>query len=671
MASTPLLIISSKGLAVASRATPTGPFINIKGFAIGSAYGYEVTKEQESLSGDMLYEGAVSSYSYIGNNIINLVCKLPPDAGPFDFGEVALYLEDGTMFAKATFDKPQSKYSSLGTNLSLTYSFNCLLQLEQSVAVFQIVSAEGSQQSVLQVAAWTEVVPPEMAANPDIPLVVVQELDGNGNGTLLVQSSNTKWTPAGTFYLLGNFVIGNASSTWLDFPIEQWPYTEAYLSPYPVESKSFVVETAEGYFRSVASIQHIGTPVNTVRLLLNPDPLPSIPGSGSTVGIHINDPAIGTAFSLWSNLRQIIANAVQPLSATVSVANLTASINGGGEAAASVTALAEGNAPYVYYWSNVSGLATFDDPTKATVSVRAQLANGGIAQGVVQCEIRDSFGLRTTVQVPWAYSSELAWVVPTQAMFPGSTSFIYDSITRKSTVTYATAGTFSFVPPNTTVGASDLIGAGGGGGGGAAVPSGNSNYAWGGAGGGGGAGGHRALANIELLAGVPKTIVVGKGGTGGLSVAAGLANTGVTGESTQAFNTSVPGGLGGQGAYSFCCGTDPGYSEGGLGIDPSGGTGGRGSRGGSGPAGGIHVDGTAATGNNAGAKGVDSAGGYCGGGGGGGGDAGQLGGAGADSGAGISGYAGRKGGGGGGSSGGWTGGAAGGKGGDGEVKIVF
>ena len=192
MPATPIFIITSTGSQVASQATPTGPFIEIGSFKVGTAFGYEVTPDDQDLTGEVLFEGQVSSYSYLGDNIIKLVCKLPPEAGPFEFGEVGLYLTDGTLFAKAAFDTLQSKYSSLGTNLSLTYSFNCLLQLAQSVSVFDIVGAsQGSP--ILSISNWSDIVPPEQSAFEETNLLFLTEPDRVGDSTLLVKASPTKW----------------------------------------------------------------------------------------------------------------------------------------------------------------------------------------------------------------------------------------------------------------------------------------------------------------------------------------------------------------------------------------------------------------------------------------------------------------------------------------------
>lgn len=139
-------IITDVGLAHASVATPTGPYVEIVGFKIGSGYGYTPLPADTGLTGTLLYEGDVFDYANIDAHTINIICKLPADAGPFDFGEIAIYLADGTMFAKAVYTTPQSKFTSLGTNVLSTYTFNCLLRLEQSVAVFNVGSSTMPEQ---------------------------------------------------------------------------------------------------------------------------------------------------------------------------------------------------------------------------------------------------------------------------------------------------------------------------------------------------------------------------------------------------------------------------------------------------------------------------------------------------------------------------------------------
>ena len=169
--STPVMVITNQGLAVASTAMPQGPYIHIAYFEIGSGYGYTPLPTDVGINGTLLYggpptmtntQGVPTSYTFVGDNTLDIICTIQPDAGPWQFGEVALFLQDGTMFAKAVFQTPQTKFSSLGTNVASAYVLNCLLKLQQSVAVFQVDTQQGPP-AMLDIFQWSDVYPPSLA----------------------------------------------------------------------------------------------------------------------------------------------------------------------------------------------------------------------------------------------------------------------------------------------------------------------------------------------------------------------------------------------------------------------------------------------------------------------------------------------------------------------------
>src|SRR5579859_6667400 len=120
---TPLMLITNAGLAAASRALPQGPYIHIVKFQIGSAYGYTPDVNQTALQGNILYGGddahpaVPSDYRSIGDNTLDIILEIPPEAGPWEFGEVGIFAEDQNhvpyLFAIAVFQTPQTKFSSL------------------------------------------------------------------------------------------------------------------------------------------------------------------------------------------------------------------------------------------------------------------------------------------------------------------------------------------------------------------------------------------------------------------------------------------------------------------------------------------------------------------------------------------------------------------------------
>jgi hypothetical protein len=260
---TPLLLITDAGLEAASKATPQGPFIHITSFEIGSAYGYTPTTSQTSIQGNLLFGGPnthPTSYQPIGNNTLDILCIIPPEAGPFEFGEVALFLDDGTMFAIAVFDTPQTKFSSLGTNVISSYTLHCLLKLQQSTAIFQVDTVVPV--AVLDVFQWSDVFPPGVSANPDIPILNVRELTPANDSSLLSNASDSFWTVSSGYYAVRNAaVVANSSTTWVEFPAATF-----HTNDLTAANRTWLLETADGFFRSVNNFQVSGA---NYRLNLN------------------------------------------------------------------------------------------------------------------------------------------------------------------------------------------------------------------------------------------------------------------------------------------------------------------------------------------------------------------------------------------------------------------
>lgn len=316
----PKFITTAVGLAAASIATPIGPFIHIVSFKVGSAFNYDPQASDSDINGFLLYEGVPSTYEYVGDNTLNVVCKIPADAGPFDFGEVAIFLEGGVMFAKAAFQTLQHKYTSLGTNVLSTYTFNCLLRLDQSVAIFKVDTVNGPP-PIWEVDKWSDVYPPGLSANPNIPAVLVRELDQNGNSTLIHQASPSQWTVGTNYKLIAEAVIVGATINYVDI-------SKNDLGPFSLSSvnRLYVLEFADGYLRSVSGVTAVGA---VYRFALNPELLPAVPTVGAPVRVHSNsfaplEPVFSfspTVAPTGTTISLTITNARAYAGATVTVTN--------------------------------------------------------------------------------------------------------------------------------------------------------------------------------------------------------------------------------------------------------------------------------------------------------------------------------------------------------------
>lgn len=300
------LLITNSGLIAANNASPQGPFIKIVRFDIGSGYGYTPQVTDTGLNGNVLYSSAPLSFQSIGDNTLDVVCLIPPDAGPFLFGEIGIYVEGAGgapfLFAKAVWDEPQMKYTSLGTNVNQAFTLHCLLKLKQSIAVFQIDTV-GLPPAVWNVFKWSDVYPPSQSAHPDIDLTLVKELGPApiSQSSLLHQSNNSRWT-VGTGYSVyrDSVTVRAATANYVD--LDPDVFTRNSISS---QNRRYVLGFhSNGRFRSVSSVAEFPT---HFRFNLNPDPVPS-PPIGSTVTVYRNaalppdpDPIAGRTVNFTSS----------------------------------------------------------------------------------------------------------------------------------------------------------------------------------------------------------------------------------------------------------------------------------------------------------------------------------------------------------------------------------
>lgn len=276
-------LVTDVGLAAASIAKPDGPYIQIVKFKIGSGYGYTPTRFDTGLQGNIVHEAPVTSYQHIPPKTLNVRCRLDPTVGPFEFGELGLYLPNDVCFAKVVFPKLQLKTSSLMSRVAASYTFNCLIKLEQSVAIFDITTDCGPD--IWYVDKWSDVFPPSVPIVDGVHAVLVAELDKHGRSSLLHYSNNSKWTLGTTYgrYVTSTVISGSTSQLTLNgasFP----SYDTDYI--LNAASRDFVLELPGGYFRSVASVVRAGT---HYRFNLNPDNLQTPLPVGASVIVHHDD----------------------------------------------------------------------------------------------------------------------------------------------------------------------------------------------------------------------------------------------------------------------------------------------------------------------------------------------------------------------------------------------
>ncbi|MGE8453971.1 MAG: hypothetical protein ACN6OP_25850 [Pseudomonadales bacterium] len=286
MATTPLLLVTNAGLNAANGANPQGPWVHIVEFRIGSGFGYEPTRDDTGLNGNTLFTGVPTAYRNIGDNTLDIVCQIPADAGPFEFGEVGIYNEDSSgnkvLFAKAVFDTLQTKYSSLGTNVATSFTFHCLLKLEQSIAIFKVDTL--NPMAIVEIDKWSDVLLPAVSPNPDVPLTLVRELDTAGCSSLLHYSvpEQERWTVGTNYTWMANTTVANATANTVSVPI-----ASLNAGAMSTQDTKYVIEIAgrNDPFRVCVSLVATGA---TATFTIHPDNFLDLPTVGAAVRVYEN-----------------------------------------------------------------------------------------------------------------------------------------------------------------------------------------------------------------------------------------------------------------------------------------------------------------------------------------------------------------------------------------------
>lgn len=155
------MIVTSAGLRAMARARTGGPMLEITRFAVGSAVAYEPDVTDTSLRGVQLHPvgnaaNPPSNY-YVstaedGGVIANYSLVLDDSIGDFSFGEIGLYLADGTLFALQSLDILQGKFQSTPSSAGNTVQYLVRIHLGQTttpVIEFETITGETSTLATL------------------------------------------------------------------------------------------------------------------------------------------------------------------------------------------------------------------------------------------------------------------------------------------------------------------------------------------------------------------------------------------------------------------------------------------------------------------------------------------------------------------------------------------
>ena len=290
-------VVTNAGIEAAINAEQQGLKIVVSHFTIGSGYGYTPTVNDVDLHGNMLYRGEPTKYRYVNPNTRLFVCNLPPDIGPFEFGEIGLWLDSGVLFALCAFDAPIPKYSSIESTISSSVTFNCILTLAQGMSSVTLNYEDNPQagNEIENISSWLEVTEPSNMYSEITRELIVGQLDNQGNQTLLIRdTTNDRWNIASNYYPVVNHAeMVNLSELYVDIS-QSLIYTITETRNY------YLLQFAYNTFR-VATASKVGS---NIRFTFE-DPLPDSVVKSNLLNIYSYDilaiiNTLGPRIAIWA-----------------------------------------------------------------------------------------------------------------------------------------------------------------------------------------------------------------------------------------------------------------------------------------------------------------------------------------------------------------------------------
>ena len=181
--------LTAAGLAAGVAAQQGGYDLVFGNFTVGSAYGYTPSPTDTGLHGTTLYTGQITGFAN-NNGVLQFMANLDLTVGDFLYGEMALWLANGTLFALGSLPALQEKYAKPSVNANQILE---TINVTWAGAVPQItwVVSPTVSTNLLEYANFDLVPPPAVAP---VNAAIVHFPDDFGNQPLVyTQGSSHLW----------------------------------------------------------------------------------------------------------------------------------------------------------------------------------------------------------------------------------------------------------------------------------------------------------------------------------------------------------------------------------------------------------------------------------------------------------------------------------------------
>lgn len=181
--------ITSAGFAAAFAASNQGPEIRIGEFRIGAGVGYSPAVTDTALHGAELFTGTPTGYRVIDPNTCEFTIRMDETVGTWQFGEVGLYLVDGTLFALGALQRPQWKAAYPDRDFN-RYNVKIRLIINGAIPKIELVVQQITAGVIWELPS-VDYLPMLLDAQTNVYLCHSQ--DENGNDALCTMGDN-RWT---------------------------------------------------------------------------------------------------------------------------------------------------------------------------------------------------------------------------------------------------------------------------------------------------------------------------------------------------------------------------------------------------------------------------------------------------------------------------------------------
>jgi hypothetical protein len=181
--------ITNAGIAAADIAASGGPYINITQYKVGSGVAYSPSAADTALHGTLLYTGTPRNYSVITADTVQYDLLMDETVGNFSYGEVGLYLADGTLFALSARETVQQKIATPTPGYN-AIQIEARLRLTNISSLIEYTVLALTNAKILEVASIDNLEPPLLA---DSNAYICHSGDDYGNPILAIRNSDYRW----------------------------------------------------------------------------------------------------------------------------------------------------------------------------------------------------------------------------------------------------------------------------------------------------------------------------------------------------------------------------------------------------------------------------------------------------------------------------------------------